>query len=114
VVIDAANLFHPADLAHIPAVLQNAFDLLGADIVLAHAKDLSASGEVVAAGKGVLDYDLYLRLLQKAGYSGPLILHSLAEEEVASSVAFLWVKLNQLNNVSPGVRSCNVVPEIVA
>jgi sugar phosphate isomerase/epimerase len=91
--MDAANLFHPGDLsgglARISTVLQEAFDQLGRDIILAHAKDLDPAGEVVAAGKGVLDYSLYLRLLQQAGYTGPLILHSLAEEEVAGSLAFI-------------------------
>lgn len=89
VVMDAANLFHPGDLARIPAVLHDAFERLGEDIVLAHAKDLAAAGEVVAAGKGVLDYPLYLELLEQSGYSGPLILHSLSEDEVAGSAAFL-------------------------
>jgi sugar phosphate isomerase/epimerase len=89
VVMDAANLFHPGDLDHIPDVLREAFDQLGGDIALAHAKDLNAKGEVVAAGKGVLDYDLYLNLLQLTGYTGPLILHSLAEGEVTGSAAYL-------------------------
>lgn len=89
VVMDAANLFHPGDVDRIPDVLHEAFDQLGGDVVLAHVKDLSANGEVVATGKGVLDYDLYLHLLQQSGYAGPLILHSLEEEEVAGSITFL-------------------------
>jgi hypothetical protein len=41
----------------------------------------------VAAGRGDLDYALYLALLDGSGV--PLILHGLAEEEVAASVTFL-------------------------
>ena len=89
VVMDMANLFHPGDLARIPAVLAQAFDLLGGEIALAHAKDLNAQGKVTAAGKGVLDFGLYLNLLQQTGYRGPVILHSLAEAEVEGSVAYL-------------------------
>lgn len=89
VVMDAANLFHPGELDRIPEIFRHAFDQLGGDIVLAHAKDLNLAGEVVAAGKGVLDYPLYIQLLQETTYTGPLILHSLTEEEVPGSLAFL-------------------------
>jgi sugar phosphate isomerase/epimerase len=89
VVMDSANLFHPGELGQMEAVLLDAFEQLGGEIVLAHAKDLSPAGEVVAAGKGVLDYPRYLELLRQCGYSGPLVMHSLREEEVAGSVAFL-------------------------
>ena len=89
VVIDAANLFHSHELNRIPQILRQAFDFLGSDIILAHAKDLNAAGEIVPAGQGVLDYNLYVSLLKQSGYQGPLILHSLAETQVAESAAFL-------------------------
>ncbi len=96
VVFDAANLFRAGDLARMPDVLGGAFDLLGNDIVLAHAKDLSRDGEAghQAAGTGVLDYDLYLKLLRHHGYSGPLVLHGLEESQVNAAVAFLQDKLS--------------------
>ncbi|MCC6699383.1 MAG: sugar phosphate isomerase/epimerase [Candidatus Hydrogenedentes bacterium] len=98
VVIDAANLFHRGELPHMAGVLREAFDLLGDSVVLAHAKDLSADGEAgkEAAGNGLLNYDLYIELLDRIGYKGPLILHSLQESEVDPSVAFLRGKLNAL------------------
>lgn len=98
VVIDGANLFHAGELPRMHAILDEAFDLLGPDIVLAHAKDLSRDGKAgqEAAGQGVLDYDHYLSLLQRIGYNGPLILHGLAESQVAGTVAFLQDKLAQL------------------
>jgi sugar phosphate isomerase/epimerase len=97
VVMDGANLFHPGDLARIPEVLREAFDLLGGDIALAHAKDLDAQGRVVAAGKGVLDFRLYVDLLDQAGYAGPVILHSLAEDEVQGSAATLSAALDRFH-----------------
>jgi sugar phosphate isomerase/epimerase len=94
VVIDGANLFHAGELQRMPAILEEAFALLGADIVLAHAKDLNHDGDAgqVAAGTGLLDYDLYLSLLRSVGYRGPLILHALTEDQVDRSVAFLREK----------------------
>ena len=95
IVMDGANLFHAGELVHMAAVLDAAFDLIGADIVLAHAKDLARDGAAgdLAAGAGLLDYDRYLGLLATAGYDGPLILHSLSEDQVDPSVAFLRGKL---------------------
>jgi sugar phosphate isomerase/epimerase len=70
VVIDPANLE--------PGALPEAFDLLGADLVLAHAKRLQQ-----------LDHALYIDLLRQASAGIPLILHGLAEHEVPDGVAFL-------------------------
>jgi sugar phosphate isomerase/epimerase len=93
VVIDASNLFRPGELKAAPRVLAEALCLLEADLVMAHAKDLTASGEVAAVGEGDLDFDLYLGLLQEAGFDGPLVLHGLSEEEVPASAAFLRQRL---------------------
>lgn len=100
VIMDAANLFDAGDparrLSRSGKILNEAFDLLGGDIVLAHAKDVKGSGEMVAAGKGDLDYALYLKHLVAAGYEGPLVMHGLAEDEVDGSLAFLRRKLADL------------------
>lgn len=100
VIVDAVNLFDAEDPARLLSrseeVLHGAFELLGSEIVIAHAKDVRASGEVVAAGKGDLDYALYLKYLGETGFGGPLILHGLAEEEVGSSLAFLRRKLGEV------------------
>jgi sugar phosphate isomerase/epimerase len=95
VVMDPANLFHAGELSRQRDVLEEAFALLGRDIVIAHAKDLSRDGEAghEAAGTGLLDYDCYLRLLRGAGFQGPLILHGLTEAQVPQSLAFLRGKL---------------------
>ena len=97
IVIDGANVFHAGELSRMREVLDETFALLGPDIVLAHAKDLSHDGEAghEAAGTGLLDYDHYVALLQGVGYDGPLILHSLTEAQVETAVAFLRGKLRQ-------------------
>jgi sugar phosphate isomerase/epimerase len=91
VIIDGANLFHAGELARQREILDRAFELLGSEIVLAHAKDLDHDGEAgqIAAGSGLLDYDYYLSLLERSGFSGPLILHGLAESDVPGCVATL-------------------------
>ena len=91
VVIDGANLFHEGELPQMQEILNEAFDLLGDDIRLAHAKDLEKDGDAghQAAGTGLLNYDHYLALLQQIGFDGALILHSLEESQVESSVAFI-------------------------
>ena len=105
VVMDAANLFDAEDparrLSRSEQILDEAFELLGDDIVIVHAKDVMATGEVVAAGKGDLDYGLYLKHLSEAGYGGPLVMHGLAEEEVEGSLAFLRGKLAEVGISGP-------------
>lgn len=96
VAIDGANLYHTGELERMGEILDAAFDLLGTEIVLAHAKDLDRDGEAghIAAGTGLLDYDRYLSLLQKVGFSGGLILHSLDESRVTASRDFLHARLH--------------------
>jgi len=94
VVMDGANLFSSGTETRMREVLEEAFDLLGTDVVLAHAKELGASN--MAPGDGVLDWDRYLRLLEKAGFEGPLILHGFAEADAKRGIGFLRKKLQEL------------------
>jgi len=70
VLMDAANIFGAGDLARMRSHLDEAFELVGDDIALAHAKDLDHDGDAGgrAAGKGRLDYRHYLELLQAYGF----------------------------------------------
>ena len=91
VVIDPANLFHAGELPRMSEILDQAFELLASEIVLAHAKDLSHDGDAghEAAGTGKLDYPRYLKLLRQTGFKGSLIIHGLREDQVGTTVAFL-------------------------
>ncbi|HEY3441608.1 MAG TPA: sugar phosphate isomerase/epimerase family protein [Paludibaculum sp.] len=95
VTLDPANLFHKGELPRMSEILDEAFTLIGKDIVLCHAKDLDHDGEAghKPAGHGVLDYDRYLRLLRKYNFQGPLLLHGLTAEQVPGCLAFLRTKL---------------------
>jgi sugar phosphate isomerase/epimerase len=95
IIIDGANLFPAGTLPRQHEILDEAFDLLGERIIMAHAKDLSHDGAAghEAAGTGLLDYDYYLSHLRDTGFNGPLILHSLTESQVDQSVRFLRQRL---------------------
>jgi sugar phosphate isomerase/epimerase len=98
VVIDPANLFHRGELPRMSQILDEALELLGDEIVLAHAKDLSHDGEAghEAAGTGKLDYPRYLKLLKQIGFQGSLIIHGLREDQVPTTVAFLRRLIDEL------------------
>ncbi len=67
-VMDPCNYFRKAQLAEMQPMLKDIFQRVGKQTVIAHAKDVKAAAsaddtELPYAGKGVLDYPLYLRLL---------------------------------------------------
>jgi sugar phosphate isomerase/epimerase len=98
IIFDAANLLRPDTLAIQEKVLSEAVELLGPEIICAHAKDLTREPRAghVAAGTGCLNYPVYVSLLKQAGFDGPLILHSLREEETRAAVAFLRRQIDAL------------------
>lgn len=95
VVIDAANLMRPGRLSRQDEILEEAFELLGDEIALAHAKDLLEDGSVVPAGTGELHYERYLSLLGQCGYGGAVVLHGLKPCDVAYCSAFLRSHLGE-------------------
>lgn len=105
VTLDAANLFPAGKLPQMKEILDEAFALIGKDIVLAHAKDLDHDGDAghLPAGHGKLDYGHYVALLHKYRFTGPLLLHSLTEAQVPGCVAFLREKIARLA-ASPSLK----------
>jgi sugar phosphate isomerase/epimerase len=93
VVMDPANLIVPENKQHMHHILDEAFDLLGEDIVLAHAKDIGSDNTFQPAGTGILDYDYYLHHLKAAYAEIPLIIHGLSEQQVDAAVRFLHDRL---------------------
>jgi sugar phosphate isomerase/epimerase len=72
-------------------VLEEAFELLGPDIEMTHAKDITSdrTKKQQAAGTGALDWPCYLHLMHKSGFDGPLILHNLEPAQVKTSLEFV-------------------------
>jgi sugar phosphate isomerase/epimerase len=108
VTIDGANVFHKGELAHMDEVLDRTFQLLGKDIVVAHAKDLDHDGDAghLPAGQGRLNYERYLSLLLACKFKGslPLLLHGLSAAQVPGCAAFLREKLARVIPASAGAR----------
>jgi sugar phosphate isomerase/epimerase len=98
VVIDPANLIRPGDLPRMSEILDEAFEWLGPDIALAHAKEIAPDGRMgdIAPGKGVLDWDRYLGSLRRIKYNGALIMHGLPEQDVDEGLAFLRSTLGKI------------------
>jgi sugar phosphate isomerase/epimerase len=91
VTFDGANIFHEGELPKMHELLTEAIDLLAGDIILAHAKDLDRDGDAghLAAGQGKLDYNHYIGLLKKAGFTGSILLHGLEEDQVEGSLSYV-------------------------
>lgn len=91
-VMDPCNYFRPEDLPQMQPMLKDMFRRLGDRIVVAHAKDVKAapSGtDLPAAGQGVLDYPLYLRLLAQLNRPIDLILEHLTLPDVPRTRDFV-------------------------
>ena len=95
IVFDPANLFHSGRVERIRETMQEVFQLIGTDIVMAHAKELSANGTSgnMAPGRGVLDWNYYFATLAQMNFRGPMVMHGLAEADVAEGERFLRAKL---------------------
>jgi sugar phosphate isomerase/epimerase len=94
VTLDPSNLFHTGELPRMKEILDEAFAMVGKDIVMTHAKDLDRDGAAghLPAGKGKMDYAHFMRLLIAYKYKGPILLHGLTEQQVPECLAFLREK----------------------
>jgi sugar phosphate isomerase/epimerase len=90
IVLDAANLLSPQTLALQDSVIQEATDLLGDQVLVAHAKDIDAAGQVVAAGEGAVHLLKFVTALRAAGFHGALIGHGFGAEKARSVAKFLF------------------------
>ena len=93
VIMDPANLIESETKQHMMHVLDEAFELLGEYIVLAHAKDIGPDNTFRAAGSGFLEYEYYLHHLDAATVEVPLIIHALSEAQVDVAIQFLLDRL---------------------
>ena len=96
IVMDGANLLPNTNLTEQEITLSDAFNLLGKDICIAHGKDYSHDGNFVAAGDGILDYSIYLKLLNEYHYDGPLILHQILPQQIYKSIHHINRIMNNL------------------
>lgn len=83
IVLDAANLLSPETLHKQHEVITKATQLLGHSLLLAHAKDIDPSGDVIAAGEGAVDLAGFVAALRSVGYDGALIGHGFSADKAA-------------------------------
>ena len=93
-ILDCANLFH-AGCAHIENVrttIDEAFAQYGADIVIAHGKDIRAGDGIVfcGTGLGIVDFDYTAQLLAQYHFSGDMFLHGIYDEDDMVRAARHW------------------------
>jgi sugar phosphate isomerase/epimerase len=84
IVFDGANLFDGVErrLDDADDVITESADLLGPDIALAHAKDITAAGEFAPVGQGGVPWSRFIAALRDVSYEDALIMHSLDESDV--------------------------------
>ena len=92
IIMDAANLLNMNNYNDQDTVIIEAFDLIGNDIIEAHAKNFNISDnkiKFVAPFNGKLNYELVIKLLNKYNYKGTFVMHALEENEVDKSIKYL-------------------------
>jgi sugar phosphate isomerase/epimerase len=85
IILDAANLIGVGGLTQQPRIVADAVDLLGPDVVLAHAKDIDSSGRVVAPGRGALDLPGFVGALVRGGFDGAIVGHGFDATDTAAA-----------------------------
>jgi sugar phosphate isomerase/epimerase len=96
IIIDPANLFHGGRIERLRETIAEALQLLGPDIIMAHAKELAADGTLggIPPGRGILDWHFYVEQLMDVNFNGPLVMHGLNESDVAEGTTFLQRTIN--------------------
>lgn len=91
VLLDPANLLSEANLHDRATVIARAFDLIGENIALAHAKDIRADARAgdCTPGQGILNFKDYFERLAASGYGLPVIAHGFTESEAPASLDYL-------------------------
>ncbi len=97
-VMDCANLFHAGEARreNVQKVIGHAFDVFGADVRLAHGKDILAGPglDFCGAGDGIVDFSYMLSRLKQAGYQGDMVLHGIkTEQQMPQARAFMQDRL---------------------
>ncbi len=95
VALDCTNMFTIANYYHSTEMLNKSFDMLGENIMVCHAKDtvmgpgMLVHLTMVAAGKGVQDYETYLVRMSRLKFPRTLMLEFGTDEEYPVSKAFI-------------------------
>jgi len=96
VTLDPVNMMHPGTYFRSAELINTCFDLLGENIVVAHAKDLTWTtmvpglAEGSTLGAGIMDYEVYLTHLSRMKYPRCLLIEHMRDaEQYPASKQFL-------------------------
>lgn len=89
IVIDGAALLPLTIVSRQERIINEAFELLEKDIVLAYARDYIEEKGYVDFGEGRLDFNLYMKLLKEINYKGSLIMHNIKAEKLVTNKKYL-------------------------
>ncbi|MBT4485571.1 MAG: sugar phosphate isomerase/epimerase [Candidatus Latescibacteria bacterium] len=94
VMLDPSNMLHAGTMFRTTELINECFDLLGEDIMYAHAKDqtwsrMMPSIEGAILGEGTMDYETYLVRLSRMKYPRVLLLEHLPLEQYPPSKKYL-------------------------
>ena len=98
-VMDPCNYYRKDDLSRMDPMLKEMFRRLGKKIVLAHAKDVTASADgtdLPASGRGVLDYPLFLQLLAGLNREIDLIIEHLTLDDVPRARDYILSQFDKI------------------
>lgn len=100
-VMDPCNYYRKGDLVRMQPMLNDMFQRVGKQTVLAHAKDVKAAPnaddtELPCSGKGVLDYPLYLRLLAQLDREIYLAVEHLGIDEVGAARDYVLAQFEKI------------------
>lgn len=96
IVFDPANILEGVSADRHYPIIDEALELLGPAIALAHAKDRFPDGRVAPAGLGTVDWGYVLKGLSSVGYNGPLIAHGMSADEAPLVGTYLSQELQRI------------------
>jgi len=96
IILDPANILEGVAPAQRRQTIDQALDLLGPAIALAHAKDRHEDASVAPAGAGIVDWPHFLAGLAGIGFTGPLIAHGISAEDAPAVATFLTDQIARL------------------
>ena len=84
IIMDCANLFHCGDARRdrVRDIMAHAFELVGGEVMIAHAKDILETDGIcfTYAGNGIIDFTYFADLLDEIGYQGDMLIHGTKSE----------------------------------
>lgn len=105
IILDGANLWNHFSPISLEDTLREAFELIGAEVALVHAKEIrtAAHGTLNSIGSGRMNWNMYFDLIKSIRFNGPIVIHNVAPTQVDESLRLIRAKLAE-RDLSCGAR----------